>query len=82
MRRVVVTGIGMINAVGQNCSESFAAIVRGECGIKKISAFDAHDFSVQIAAEITDFDPTTVMDAKEVKKADRFIQLGLKASYE
>lgn len=82
MRRVVVTGMGMINAVGQNCKESFAAIVRGECGVKKIASFDAHDFSVQIAAEITDFDPTSVMDAKEVKKADRFIQLGLKASHE
>jgi 3-oxoacyl-[acyl-carrier-protein] synthase II len=44
--------------------------------------FDASAFSVQIAAEVKDFDPTTVMDPKEVKKADRFIQLGLKAASE
>ncbi|RAX57634.1 beta-ketoacyl-ACP synthase II [Helicobacter monodelphidis] len=82
MRRVVVTGIGMINAVGQNCRDSFKAITEGHCGVKRISSFDVSEFPVKIAAEITDFDPTSIMDAKEVKKADRFIQLGIKASIE
>ena len=82
MRRVVVTGIGMINSLGLNREVSFRAILEGKCGIKTISSFDASEFPVKIAAEITDFDPNSVMDAKEVKKADRFIQLGIKASKE
>lgn len=82
MRRVVVTGIGMINALGLNREDSFKAIVDGRCGVKTISSFDVSEFPVKIAAEITDFDPSSVMDAKEVKKADRFIQLGIKAAKE
>jgi 3-oxoacyl-[acyl-carrier-protein] synthase II len=82
VKRVVVTGLGMINSVGQDKEESFSAILNGECGIKHIKLFDANKFSVKIAGEITDFDPSSVMDAKEVKKADRFIQLGIKAANE
>ncbi len=82
MKRVVVTGIGMINSLGLEKESSFKAIVEGQCGIKRIELFDAEAFSVKIAGEITNFDPSTVMDKKEVKKADRFIQLGLKAAAE
>jgi 3-oxoacyl-[acyl-carrier-protein] synthase II len=82
LRRVVVTGIGMINSVGLDKESSFKAIVNGECGIKSISSFDTEQHSVKIAGEITDFDPNTVMNPKEVKKADRFIQLGLAAAKE
>ena len=82
MKRVVVTGIGMINSLGLDKESSFKAIVNGQCGIKSISLFDTEKHSVKIAGEITDFDPTTVMNPKEVKKADRFIQLGLVAAKE
>ena len=82
MKRVVVTGLGMINSVGQDKESSFEAILNGECGIKKIELFDAEKFSVQIAGEIVGFDASKVMDAKEVKKADRFIHLGIKATQE
>jgi len=82
VRRLVVTGLGMINAVGHDRESSFKAIVEGQCGIERITLFDASSYSVQIAAEVKDFDPKTVMDPKEVKKADRFIQLGLKAAAE
>ena len=82
VKRVVVTGLGMINSVGQDKESSFSAILNGECGIKEIELFDASKFSVRIAGEIIGFDPSEVMDAKEVKKADRFIQLGLKATQE
>ncbi|MBN2781931.1 MAG: beta-ketoacyl-ACP synthase II [Campylobacterales bacterium] len=82
MRRVVVTGIGMINSVGNDKESSFKAICNGECGIDTITLFDPTDFSVKIAGEVKDFDPSTVMPAKEVKKADRFIHLGLKAAQE
>ena len=82
MRRVVVTGLGMVNSVGLDKESSFKAIVDGKCGIKSISLFDTTKHSVKIAGEITDFDPKTIMNPKDVKKADRFIQLGIKAAQE
>ena len=82
MKRVVVTGIGMINALGLDKESSFRAICEGKSGVKKITLFDATDFPVQIAAEIENFDPLEVVDGKEVKKIDRFIQLGIKAARE
>ena len=82
MKRVVVTGIGMINSLGLDKESSFKAIVEGQCGIKSISSFDTTEHSVTIAGEITNFDPNTIMNPKEVKKADRFIQLGLAAAKE
>ena len=82
MKRVVVTGIGMINALGLDKESSFKAICEGKTGVKEITSFDVSDFPVEIAAEITDFDPNSILDGKEVKKVDRFIQLGIKASNE
>jgi len=82
MRRVVVTGLGMINSVGHDKESSFKAMCDGECGIDTITIFDPETFSVKIAGEVKDFDPASVMPPKEVKKADRFIHLGLKAAQE
>ena len=82
MKRVVVTGIGMINALGLDKESSFKAICEGKTGVKEITSFDVSEFPVKIAAEITDFDPNSILDGKEVKKVDRFIQLGIKASNE
>jgi len=82
LKRVVVTGIGMINSLGLDKESSFKAIVEGQCGIKSISSFDTAEHSVTIAGEIIGFDPNTIMNPKEVKKADRFIQLGLAAAKE
>ncbi len=82
MRRVVVTGLGMINSLGLDKESSFKAIVDGKCGIKSISLFDTEKHSVKIAGEVPGFDPTTIMNPKNVKKADRFIQLGLAAAKE
>ncbi len=82
MKRVVITGLGMINAVGMEKESSFKAIIEGKCGIKRISLFDASKHTAQIAGEITEFDPSKIMNPKEVKKADRFIQFGIKAAQE
>lgn len=82
MQRVVVTGIGMINSLGLSRDSSFEAIVAGKSGIKHITSFDASEMPVKIAGEIVDFDPASVMDAREIKKADRFIQLALQSSKE
>ena len=80
--RVVVTGIGMINALGLNKDEAFENIIAGKTGIDKITHFDPSGFASQIAGEVKGFDPKTIMDAKEVKKADRFIHFGMAAAKE
>lgn len=81
MKRIVITGIGMITSLGLDKESSFENICAGKTGIKKISCFDTTDFSVKIAGEIEGFNPADVVDdGKEIKKMDRFIQLGLKAT--
>ena len=82
MQRVVITGLGMINALGNNVTDSFKAVTNGECGVDKITLFDASEFNAQIAAEVKDFDPNAIMGKKEAKKADRFIHLGIHAAQE
>jgi 3-oxoacyl-[acyl-carrier-protein] synthase II len=82
VKRVVVTGLGMINSLGLDKESAFAGILEGKCGIKTIESFDTEGQSVTIAGEIVGFDPLTVLDAKEAKKADRFIHLGLAAAKE
>ena len=83
MKRVVVTGIGMITSLGLDKQSSFENICNGKTGVDKISLFDASEFPVQIAAEVKGFDPSSIIeDGKEIKKMDRFIQLGLKATGE
>lgn len=74
--------MGMINAVGHDKESSFKAICEGACGIGNITLFDTEGHTVSIAGEVKNFDPETVMAPKEVKKADRFIHLGLKAAQE
>lgn len=82
MRRVVVTGLGMITSVGLDKETSFRSIIDGKCGIRQITSFDASNFPVKIAGEIRDFDPSEVLNPRDFKKADRFIQIALKASKE
>lgn len=81
MKRIVVTGLGMINALGHT-KASFQAIVDGECGIDMITLCDSSELDCKIAAEVKSFDPSGVMKKREQKKADRFIQLGLHAAME
>ena len=81
-RRVVVTGIGTINPVGHNVSETWESIKASKCGIAPISLFDAGDMKVSLAGEVKDFDVTEFLDKKEAKKMDRFIQMGMIAAKE
>ena len=80
--RVVVTGIGMLNSVGLNKDESFENIIAGKTGVGRITHFNPEGFASQVAGEVKGFDPKTIMNPKEVKKADRFIQFGLAAAKE
>ena len=81
LKRIVVTGVGMINALGHDKS-SFKRIVAGESGIDAITLCDSSELECKIAAEVKDFDASSVMKKREQKKADRFIQLGLHAATE
>lgn len=78
-KRVVITGIGVVSPIG--AGDLFWENVKlGKCGISPIESFDTTDFSVKLAAEIKDFDPTLYMDKKESKRMDRFSQFALAAA--
>jgi 3-oxoacyl-[acyl-carrier-protein] synthase II len=81
-RRVVVTGLGLICAVGNTSTEVWANIVAGKSGIARITHFDASKFACQIAAEVKNFDPLNFIEKKELKKMGRFIHLCMAATDE
>lgn len=78
-KRIVVTGIGVITALGQTIEEYWKNLLAGKSGIRKVTRFDATDYPSKIAAEV-DFDPTQYMDPKEAKRNDRFTQFALAAT--
>lgn len=81
MNRVVVTGIGLITALGTGIEKSWKRIINGETGIGKIESYDATDMPVQIAAEVKDFDPLAFgIEKKEVKKLARNTQFAIAAT--
>jgi len=77
-----VTGIGCVSPVGLSVKETWAGLIAGVAGIGPISLFDATDLPCTIAGEATGFDPEPIISAKDARKMDRFIQLGLVASVE
>jgi 3-oxoacyl-[acyl-carrier-protein] synthase II len=72
-RRVVVTGLGVVSALGQHVEPFWTRLLAGQCGIDKITSFDASAFDCQIAAEVKDFNPGAAFPSpKELKRTDRF----------
>ncbi|MGB2952946.1 MAG: beta-ketoacyl-ACP synthase II [Gaiellaceae bacterium] len=82
MRRVVVTGLGAVTPLGNDAPSTWERAKGGKSGIDFIRAFDADEFSVRIAAEVKDFDPSSVASPKEVRKLDRNVLLALAAGTE
>lgn len=80
MKRVVVTGMGVVTSLGNDVETFFGNLLAGKSGIDKVTAFDASDFPCQIGAEVRDFVPTDWMDFKEVRRNDRYCHLGVAAS--
>ena len=68
-RRVVITGLGTVNPLGNNVADSWAAARAGKCGIGPITQFDTTDFKCKLAGEVKDFDPATVVDKKPLQTA-------------
>lgn len=80
LRRVVVTGIGTINPIGNNIEEYFQNLQNGVSGAAPITHFDASKFKTQFACEVKGFDPNEHFDRKEARKYDRFTQFALVAA--
>ncbi|HIL23818.1 MAG TPA: beta-ketoacyl-[acyl-carrier-protein] synthase II [Verrucomicrobia bacterium] len=81
-KRVVVTGMGVASSLGCEVETLWQNIIAGQCGIDRVTSFDISDFACQIAAEVKDFDPSPAFpNAKEVRRADRFTQLGIFAGW-
>jgi 3-oxoacyl-[acyl-carrier-protein] synthase II len=82
MRRVAITGLGAITPIGGDAPATWRAAVAGESGVDFIRSFDASGFPVRIAAEVKDFEPSSVAPAKEARRMDRNVQLALGAAQE
>ena len=81
-RRVVITGIGTINPIGNNIEQYFRNLEQGVSGADTITAFDATKFSSRVACQVKDFDPSLFFERKELRKYDRYSQLALVAATE
>lgn len=80
MRRVVVTGIGIVSPLGTGIEKNWQALTEGRSGIDRITRFDAADLPTQIAGEVRDFNAEDYIEKKEIKKMDLFIQYALGAA--
>ena len=80
MRRVVVTGVGVVSPIGIGVDRFWKALVSGTSGVRRITRFDPTGHDCQIAAEVKDFDPLQWIEKKEVRKMDLFVQYALAAA--
>ncbi|MGE5325873.1 MAG: beta-ketoacyl synthase N-terminal-like domain-containing protein, partial [Deltaproteobacteria bacterium] len=80
-RRVVVTGVGLVSALGVGTDETWKNALAGKSGVARITLFDCAGYSTTIAAEVKNFDPLQFVEKKELKKMGRFIQFALAASH-
>jgi 3-oxoacyl-[acyl-carrier-protein] synthase II len=82
MRRVAVTGLGAVTPLGNDWRSTWDAAVAGRSGIDFITAFDASEFPVRVAAEVKDFDATAVVGPREARRLDRYVLLSVAAATE
>jgi 3-oxoacyl-[acyl-carrier-protein] synthase II len=81
-RRVVVTGMGVVTPLGNDLNAFWQNLVAGQCGIDKITAFDATAFDTQIAGEVKNFDPAPAFPSpKEIRRTDRYSQFAVLAAW-
>jgi 3-oxoacyl-[acyl-carrier-protein] synthase II len=80
MRRVVVTGLGVVAPTGNTVVDAWRAALSGRSFVGNITQFDASQLPVQLAAEVRGFDPATVMSAKEARQSSRFVQFAAGAA--
>lgn len=80
VRRVVITGLGLVTPLGTGVDKTWKALCAGESGIGRITRFDPTGYDAQIAGEVKDFDPAQFIEKKEIKKMDTFIHYAVGAS--
>ena len=82
-RRVVITGLGVVTPVGNDVETFWKNLITGQCGVEKITAFDASPYDTHIAAEVRGFDPAPAFPSpKEVRRTDRYSQFGIHAAWQ
>ncbi len=82
-RRVVITGLGVVSALGNDLETFWNQLVAGQCGIDRITAFDPTGFDTQIAGEVKNFNPAPAFPSpKEIRRTDRFSQFGIYAGWQ
>lgn len=81
-RRVVITGMGTVNPIGNNVTETWENAKKGVCGIAPITQFDTTDFTVTLAGEVKNLDVDSILGKKESKRMDRYTQLAMIAAKE
>jgi 3-oxoacyl-[acyl-carrier-protein] synthase II len=79
-KRVVVTGMGVIASLGHNVNDFWSNVLAGKCGVELVTLFDTKDYSCKIGAEVRGWDATQHMDAKEVRRNDRYTHFGFCAA--
>lgn len=77
MKRVVVTGLGAVTPIGNDVPSLWESLLRGRCGVARISSFDPSALPSQIAAEVKGFDPLLYLTPKEIKRSERFVQFSV-----
>ncbi len=79
---MVVTGIGVVSSLGNDIGAVWDNVIRSQCGIDRITAFDVTQYDCKIAAEVRNFDPTPALPSpKELRRTDRFVQFGVYAGW-
>ncbi|MDB6038294.1 MAG: fabF [Verrucomicrobiales bacterium] len=82
-RRVVITGLGVVSPLGNDTETLWKNLLAGQCGVDRITHFDASMYDCQIAAEVKNFDPTASFPSpKEIRRTDRFTQFGVVAGHQ
>ncbi len=81
-RRVVVTGMGTVNPLGNNVADFWRAVCASENGIGKLTRFDTDGYSSKLAGEVKDFVPEKTLEAKEARRMDRFTQYAMVSALE
>jgi 3-oxoacyl-[acyl-carrier-protein] synthase II len=80
LKRVVLTGVGVVSSIGVGKEKFLEALLAGRSGIKRISRFDTTEYPVKFAGEIVDFDPLDFIDRKMAKRMDRYALYGATAA--
>jgi len=77
VRRVVVTGLGIVSPLGTGLEKNWAGLIEGRSGVRDITMFDASSSVTRIAGEVPDFNPDAFVDPRELRRLDRFLQFAL-----